>query len=235
MKFFLKINNRERVYVQQADLAMFYPFIKQVPQSVKDIHGGPLVLDLNGYVCFDKPEDIVFFKKQDWIIDFEEVKSLTSDKILENHKLLGNQMKVLLDGDYTKEDRNKLHLLEHKYNTYTKLLWADINPLKMKLPLVPNLDYHAILENDIYMAYPDLKGTSIIIFRKDNKSLTEDDLASDFVSEITRKHEDIMQVAGFESQAKILDDKNFIAVSKVVLKRENSFYNRMRSLIKKKY
>ena len=83
----MKIVTEKEIYVQKNDIAYLNQTDLPILASIftKMLNNGIMIVDNSNrfdFVKFDKPEEIAFFKKFDWIVDYNEVKNLTEDEIL---------------------------------------------------------------------------------------------------------------------------------------------------------
>lgn len=83
----MKVFKDNSVYVQMNDLVKLLTLSEGVPDTIlKKLHTeDELVVDDNNrieFIKFDLPEEVFFFKRQDWIIDYDNFNNL-SDETLE--------------------------------------------------------------------------------------------------------------------------------------------------------
>jgi hypothetical protein len=83
----MKVFKENSVYVQINDLVKLLTLSDGVPDTIlKKIHTEEeIIIDDNNrfdFIKFDLPEEVFFFKRQDWIIDYDNFNSL-SDEVLE--------------------------------------------------------------------------------------------------------------------------------------------------------
>lgn len=83
----MKLFKNDAVYVQKQDIAKLrflpIPIAKEILQ--KTFGNTVAVIDRDNcysFVKFTTLEEIEFFSKQDWIIDYDQVKDLTDDEIM---------------------------------------------------------------------------------------------------------------------------------------------------------
>lgn len=104
----MKIVTDKKVYVQKNDIAYLNQTDLPIPASIfmKVFgHGIVIIDDRNRYefIEFTEPEEIEFIKKIDWMIDYNEIKDLSEEELME----LGNHIA---------EESNKI---ARKYNAMT--------------------------------------------------------------------------------------------------------------------
>lgn len=77
----MKIFANNKVYVQKNDLTYLLHNAKEIPTSIfeKVFNGIFIVTDDNRYefIEFSKPEEIEFFKKNEWMVDYNSLDSMT--------------------------------------------------------------------------------------------------------------------------------------------------------------
>lgn len=85
---FMKIITNDAAYVQKNDIAYLNQTDLDIPASIylKACETGTFIVDdSNRYelIRFNKPDEIQFFKNQDWILDYNQVKDMTEDELIE--------------------------------------------------------------------------------------------------------------------------------------------------------
>lgn len=85
---FMKIITNDAAYVQKNDIAYLNQTDLDIPASIylKACETGTFIVDdSNRYelIRFNKPDEIQFFKNQDWILDYNQVKDKTEDELIE--------------------------------------------------------------------------------------------------------------------------------------------------------
>ena len=161
MKLF--VNNK--VYVQKNDLAYFMRGTEgiSIPSSIIDKVFGQvfIVTDENRYefVEFSSPEEIDFFKKCDWIVDYNLFDGMTENQIVEyGCQINAERNKIATSfNELPEEERErqyiqastKIELLEFKMWSVRDILWHKQGHLKFTLPNGTNIDYLISNDNEI--------------------------------------------------------------------------------------
>jgi len=144
----MKIVNSDSVYVQKNDLGYLDSSDLPIPASifVKTFGNGvTFINDTNRYdfVKFEAESEIEFFKKLDWMIDYNDVKDLSEDEIV---VLLQNIDKEIENNANTynsmnNEERckhydlvNKHELLSFKFYSLRDILWYKQGHIHMNIP-----------------------------------------------------------------------------------------------------
>ncbi len=149
----MKIITENAVYVQKNDITYLNHTDLPIPASIfMKIFGNGIVIinDSNRYE-FEKFEDdseIEFFKGLDWIVDYNSVKDLSDDEIIEigqNIAQVKNQIAEqfnLMSEDERKENLGlvtQCELLDFKMYSLRDILWFKQGHLPMTLP--EGIDY----------------------------------------------------------------------------------------------
>jgi len=161
MKLF--VNNK--VYVQKNDLAYFMRGTEgiSIPSSIINKVFGQvfIVTDENRYefVEFSSPEEIDFFKKCDWIVDYNLFDGMTENQIVEyGCQINAERNKIATSfNELPEEERErqyiqastKIELLEFKMWSVRDILWHKQGHLKFTLPNGTNIDYLISNDNEI--------------------------------------------------------------------------------------
>ena len=149
----MKIITDNAVYVQKNDIAYLNSSDLVMPISVfMKVFGKGVTIndDSNryGFVKFEDESEIDFFKGLDWIIDYNEVKNLGEEQIVD---LLNNiadaQQKVVTTFNSMPEEERRVHsdmvtqceLLEFKFYSLRDILLLKQGHISMKLP--EGIDY----------------------------------------------------------------------------------------------
>jgi len=161
MKLF--VNNK--VYVQKNDLAYFMRGTEgiSIPSSIINKVFGQvfIVTDENRYefVEFSSPEEIDFFKKCDWIVDYNLFDGMTENQIVEYGCQINTERNKIATSfnELPEEERErqyiqastKIELLEFKMWSVRDILWHKQGHLKFTLPNGTNIDYLISNDNEI--------------------------------------------------------------------------------------
>ena len=158
----MKIFANNKVYVQKNDLAYFMRGAEGIliPSSIIDKVFGQvfIVTDENRYefVEFSSLEEIEFFKKCDWIVDYNLFDGMTEEQIVEyGCQINDERIKIATSFNELSEKEKekqyvkvstKLELLEFKMWSVRDVLWHKQGHLKFPLPNGINIDY--LVSND---------------------------------------------------------------------------------------
>ena len=153
----MKIFTNNKAYIQKKDLAYFMRGAEGilVPASIIDKVFGQvfIVTDENRYefVEFSSPEEIEFFKKCDWMVDYNLFDSMTEEEIIEyGYQINAERNKIATSfNELSEEEREKqymqestkIELLEFKMWSVRDVLWHKQGHLKFPLPIGTNIDY----------------------------------------------------------------------------------------------
>lgn len=85
---FMKIITNDAAYVQKNDIAYLNQTDLDIPASIylKACETGTFIVDDSNryeFIRFNKSDEIQFFKNQDWILDYNQVKDKTEDELIE--------------------------------------------------------------------------------------------------------------------------------------------------------
>ena len=180
MKIFNKENDQEVVYVQKGDMMYVMHSCESIPAAFMEDFFSDIVIingdNRNEFIRFTDPDEIKFFKEQDWIVDYRELRNLSEAELMD----LGREVIVELDtvakehNESKDEDkRAKLYtrheLLEHKFDSIREYLWFTQGHIDYSIPVVPDsegfksLDYARLsviclrLIKDLYKQVQELK------------------------------------------------------------------------------
>ena len=151
--FIVKIITENAVYVQKNDIAYLNHTDLPIPASIfiKVFGNGVVIIDDSNRYEFEKVEDnheIEFFKRLDWIVDYNSVKDLSDDEIIEIGKSIAqskNQIAKQFNSMSENERKENLEmvtqceLLDFKMYSLRDILWFKQGHLKMTLPI--GIDY----------------------------------------------------------------------------------------------
>ena len=145
MKVF--INNK--VYVQKCDIAYILKGVEgtSFPISIIDVFGStlkPFGEDMNDFVEFSSKEEKAFFKRCDWIIDYDFFRDMSEDDIV-NYRAKLIEDKVKMVKDYNElasrigekklgKERTKIELMDHKIWSVKEILLYKKGTANFVLP-----------------------------------------------------------------------------------------------------
>lgn len=144
----MKIFNNNVIYVQKNDLAYLTSFDVDIPASIflKVFGEGAVIIDDHNrydFVEFDSESEIEFFKSQDWIINYNELKDLKPEEIMaySNDVAFDHDKYVVKYNSMSKEDKKqnsslatKCDILKYKCYSLRDLYLFKIGKLDFPLP-----------------------------------------------------------------------------------------------------
>lgn len=144
----MKIITDSAVYVQKNDIAYLSSSDLAIPASIfmKILDNGKFIVnDSNRYdfIKFEEESEIEYFKGLDWIIDYNEVKDLSDEEIIELGQGIGKEREEIANtfNSMSKEEKRKsadmitkCYLLDFKFYSLRDILWFKQGHIKMKLP-----------------------------------------------------------------------------------------------------
>ncbi len=144
----MKIITDKEVYVQKNDIAYLNQTDIPILASVytKMLNNGIIIIDDSNryeFVKFDKKEEIEFFKKLDWIVDYNKVKDLTEEEIISLAQSIQQERETIAHKyNSLKSEERENHpemvrdceLLEFKIYSLRDFLWFKQGHIKMTLP-----------------------------------------------------------------------------------------------------
>ncbi len=197
MKIFNKENGTKVVYVQLYDIALANTFAPSVPASFIEMATlAGMISKHNGdkFVRFDDEETVRFVDQADWIIDFKYYKDMRADELKEEYNKLrektnhliqeyNSELKAIAPDDAKRKleldgKLSRIELLKDKLNQFPNLLSLKQGFITMPFPLVPDSDGFEIYceKHAPYMAHQGLNPLQVLIFKKDGKSLGENEI-----------------------------------------------------------
>lgn len=144
----MKITTNTKVYVQKNDIAFLNQTDLAIPASVymKLFENGIIFInDDNRYDFyeFDKFEEIDFFDKIDWMIEYTEVKDLSEERIIRlGQSIIQEKNRIArVFNSMKSEEREKnkdlvlqCELLDFKLYSLRDFLWFKQGHIKIELP-----------------------------------------------------------------------------------------------------
>lgn len=145
----MKIITENAIYVQKNDLSQLYKMDSAIPASVflkTFFENGVVIIDDSNrfeFVKFNDKKDIDFFKSTDWIVDYNEVKDLSEDEIIElAHNIYDGRNQIATKfnsmSDEEKDNNldmiNKCELLDFKLASLRDVLLFKKGDLIITLP-----------------------------------------------------------------------------------------------------
>lgn len=156
----MRIVTEGKVYVQKNDLLNFVMLDLSIPNSImiKFFCEGDVFTITNNdrydFIAFDEENDMEFFKKHDWIIDYNVVKDMSEQNLIVLYENLCNEGLALEQElkKMTEEELNnnqdlvtKYHLLAYKTFSLKDFIWFKKGKIPMTLP--EEIDYPEGMEN----------------------------------------------------------------------------------------
>lgn len=196
MKVFNVENGVKKVYVQKNDLKYLTTFDINVPQSLlkkADYHPNSVTIkeEPQFIECTD-PKEIKFLESIDFIVDFKEYNKLSAERLLDISFKLGRKMRKELDSKHitrrgTLKSLDKHSMMQWIKNDIDKILFFKDGKAEIPFPIVPDSDgfSYSGTEDCPYQMKASLDPNKILFYRKDGKSLTDEEiqnLPKDFIS-----------------------------------------------------
>ena len=134
----VKIITDDAVYVQKNDITYLNHTDLPIPASIfMKVFGNGIVVvdDSNRYEFekFENTDEIEFFKGLDWIVDYNSVKDLSDDEIIEIGQSIAQKFNSM-SSDERKENMEMItqcELLDFKMYSLRDILWFKNGKLKM--------------------------------------------------------------------------------------------------------
>lgn len=143
----MKVFKNGKVYVQNEDLILILRSGELMPTSVleKFYGNGPVIVvqdNMEDYVEFEETDQVEFFKRLDWIVDYDEVKNLsleeleklydaTKDEIV---KIRNKYSDLSQNDDCYEKDSIRFELLGNKLYSLSKIQYFKARKLELALP-----------------------------------------------------------------------------------------------------
>ena len=144
----MKIVTDDAVYVQKNDIAYLNSLKMSIPSSIvnKVYKDGICIIDFynkHDFIKFDEEDDMEYFRNLDWMIDYNEVRSLSEKemillarKVAKEEENLAHKFNSMSDED--KHNNlgiiNECELLEFKFYSIRDLLWFKQGHITINLP-----------------------------------------------------------------------------------------------------
>lgn len=145
----MKVLKDNKIYVQKNDMAYLNSSGLDIPASIfmKVFGQGITIIDNSNryeFIEFTKPEEVEFFKGVDWIVDYNEVKNLSEEELIEFGQSVGNAKgeKIKQFNAMPEEDRRQqyervtmdLELMDFKMYTIRDIIMLKRGQLSFPLP-----------------------------------------------------------------------------------------------------
>lgn len=143
----MKVFKNGKVYVQNEDLILILRSGELMPTSVleKFYGNGPVIIvqdNMEDYVEFEETDQVEFFKRLDWIVDYDEMKNLSLEE-LENLyddtkdemvKIRNKYSDLSQKDDCYEKDSIRFELLGNKLYSLSKIQYFKARKLELALP-----------------------------------------------------------------------------------------------------
>lgn len=144
----MKIITKDCAYVQKNDIVYLNETDLPIPASVfmKIFGKGTVIINDSNrfeFISFENPDEIEFFKDIDWMIDYNEVKDLSEEEIINLGQSIAqkqNEIAVKYNSMSEKEKEENIsmvqqyELLDFKIYSLRDILWFKQGHIKMYLP-----------------------------------------------------------------------------------------------------
>lgn len=143
----MKVFKNGKVYVQNEDLILILRSGELMPTSVleKFYGNGPVIIvqdNMEDYVEFEETDQVEFFKRLDWIVDYDEVKNLSTEELEKLYddtkdemvKIKNKYSDLSQNDDCYEKDSIRFELLGNKLYSLSKIQYFKARKLELALP-----------------------------------------------------------------------------------------------------
>lgn len=143
----MKVFKNGKVYVQNEDLILILRSGELMPTSVleKFYGNGPVIIvqdNMEDYVEFEETDQVEFFKRLDWIVDYDEVKNLSLEELEKLYDATKDEMVKIRNkysdlsqnDDCYEKDSIRYELLGNKLYSLSKIQYFKARKLELALP-----------------------------------------------------------------------------------------------------
>jgi len=143
----MKVFKNGKVYVQNEDLILILRSGELMPTSVleKFYGNGPVIIvqdNMEDYVEFEETDQVEFFKRLDWIVDYDEVKNLSTEELEKLYDATKDEMVKIRNkysdlsqnDDCYEKDSIRYELLGNKLYSLSKIQYFKARKLELALP-----------------------------------------------------------------------------------------------------
>lgn len=143
----MKVFKNGKVYVQNEDLILILRSGELMPTSVleKFYGNGPVIIvqdNMEDYVEFEETDQVEFFKKLDWIVDYDEMKNLSLEELEKLYddtkdemvKIRNKYSDLSQNDDCYEKDSIRFELLGNKLYSLSKIQYFKARKLELALP-----------------------------------------------------------------------------------------------------
>lgn len=144
----MKIIRNDVVYVQKNDMGFLNQTDLAIPVSIfmKVFGNGITIIDDSNrfeFVKFEEASEIEYFKNLDWIVDYDSIKDLSEEQIIELGQMVAQERNRIAQtyNVMSKDDREKnMHMiaecekLDFKMYSLRDVIWFKKGQFKITLP-----------------------------------------------------------------------------------------------------
>lgn len=143
----MKVFKNGKVYVQNEDLILILRSGELMPTSVleKFYGNGPVIIvqdNMEDYVEFEETDQVEFFKRLDWIVDYDEMKNLSLEELEKLYDDTKDEMVKIKNkyndlsqkDDCYEKDSIRFELLGNKLYSLSKIQYFKARKLELALP-----------------------------------------------------------------------------------------------------
>ena len=143
----MKVFKKGKVQVQNEDLILILRSGELMPTSVleKFYGNGPVIIvqdNMEDYVEFEETDQVEFFKRLDWIVDYDEVKNLSTEELEKLYddtkdemvKIRNKYSDLSQNDDCYEKDSIRFELLGNKLYSLSKIQYFKARKLELALP-----------------------------------------------------------------------------------------------------
>ncbi|MBD9106308.1 hypothetical protein EGP99_00675 [bacterium] len=143
----MKVFKNGKVYVQNEDLILILRSGELMPTSVleKFYGNGPVIIvqdNMEDYVEFEETDQVEFFKRLNWIVDYDEVKNLSTEELEKLYddtkdemvKIRNKYSDLSQNDDCYEKDSIRYELLGNKLYSLSKIQYFKARKLELALP-----------------------------------------------------------------------------------------------------
>ena len=143
----MKVFKNGKVYVQNEDLILILRSGELMPTSVleKFYGNGPVIIvqdNMEDYVEFEETDQVEFFKRLDWIVDYDEMKNLSLEELEKLYddtkdemvKIRNKYSDLSQNDDCYEKDSIRYELLGNKLYSLSKIQYFKARKLELALP-----------------------------------------------------------------------------------------------------
>ena len=231
MKVFnIGLDNKERVYVQVEDFITLTKVDKPIPASIYDKAMKEKYCTKDNrynFIEFNEPEEIEFFKNFEWIVNYKDIRYLTSEELKALAKKDNDEANSIADlwNTLTPEEKkmnmdavNRYSLLHHRIKSYGQMLWHKQAHIKLNMPIEAD-DSGWIIDylNDKITIQSSLDPNIFIVFNHDESLIDENSsIKSDMIEEAMKVAEDNIKNTNeffdgsFDLEFRTSEDKKYL-------------------------